>query len=111
MIGETLLPRAELHKWWEIETSIGRKQSYAQKSIRSLYSLFDSFTAEDKEFLFNLIHTDKYWTNKPQVLDKTLLRLTLIKKFIESNRLNVIKEYLYLTPLGRKLEVEIFLRI
>ena len=92
MVGETLLQRDELHKWWNIETSIGRKQSQAQKYVSGLYSFFDSFSDSDKQILENLIHTNRYWISKPQAFDITLLRLVLIKRFIENNRPGVMKE-------------------
>lgn len=111
MVGETLLQRDELHNWWNIETSIGRKQSQAQKYVSSLYSFFDSFSDSDKQILENLIHTNRYWISKPQAFDITLLRLVLIKRFIENNRPGVMKEYLQLGQSGRRLEIQIFLRI
>ncbi len=111
MIGQTLLPNEELHKWWEIETSIGKKPSQAQKSLSSLYLLLESFSDGDKAFLFNLINTDKYWKDKPKTFDLTLLRLTLIKRFIEKNKISIIKEYLNIAQTGRKLEIQIYLLI
>ncbi len=111
MIHETLLQRDELHKWWNLETSIGKKQSQSQKYLSGLYAFFNTFSEADKQILVGLIHTDRYWNDNSQTYDIILLRLVLIKRFIENNRLSVVKEYLQLTQTDRRLEIQIYLHI
>lgn len=111
MVGQTLLQWDELHNWWNIETSIGRKASQAQKYLSGLYTFFDAFSDSDKQSLLNLVHSDTYWKDKPKTFDATLLRLVLIKRFIENSRLSIVKEYLQFAQIGRKLEIQVFLYI
>ncbi len=111
MIHEQLIQRDELYKWWNLGTSIGKKKSPAQKYLTSLYAFFNSFSEADKQTLVDLIHTDRYWKDNPQTFDLTLLRLVLIKRFIENNKLSVMKEYLQFSQTGRRLEIQIYLHI
>lgn len=111
MVGQSHLSIDELHKWWNLETSIGRKIGQANGFLSAFYTFLDSFTEDEKQVLLEQTGTDTYWNNKPQKFDPTLLRLVLVKRFIERNRLSVIKEYLQLNQTGRRLEIAVFLHI
>jgi hypothetical protein len=101
----------ELKKWLRIEVSLGTNQKLIDDDKARLLTFFKSFSDFESKDL-ERIASYKISANTTELsINKSTVRLLLLKRFIDGNKPSIIGELLGTTLQGRELEKYIFLKL
>ncbi len=108
---QQLLGIDELKKWFKIEVSLGTNQKLINDDKARLLTFLKSFSDLELKNL-ERIASYKISANTTELsINKSTIRLLLLKKFIDENKPSIIGELLGTTIQGRELEKYIFFKL
>ncbi len=111
MIYQHFLDPGELGKWFKLEVSLGSNRRLINEDKVRLLNFLKTFTDLELEELFQAT-SYKISSNVTELpIDKTIVRMLLLKKFIDDNKPSIIGEFLDTGILGRELEKYIFMKL